>query len=225
MQTATREKTPTFQEVQEKIQPNLNRGYLMTKRMFDVAVSFLALVLFSPLMALTALAIKIEDPKGKVFYNAPRGGKDGKPFLCAKFRSMYSNADEIKASLMAQNEMSGPVFKITNDPRVTKVGRVIRKTSIDELPQLFNVLRGEMSFVGPRPLPVKEAEAIAGIYRVRELVKPGITCIWQVSGRNQIDFDDWMKLDLDYVRRQSLSLDLKLLLQTIPAVLSNRGAS
>ena len=121
--------------------------------------------------------------------------------------------------------MSGPVFKITNDPRVTKVGRIIRKASIDELPQLFNVFRGEMSFVGPRPLPIKEEEAVPEKYRGRELVKPGITCIWQVSGRNNIDFEDWMKLDLEYVQKQSLLLDLKLLFQTIPAVLTNRGAS
>ena len=138
---------------------------------------------------------------------------------------MYANADEIKSQLMNQNEMSGPVFKITNDPRVTKVGRVIRKTSIDELPQLFNVFRGEMSLVGPRPLPIKEEEAVPEKYRVRELVKPGITCIWQVSGRNNIDFEDWMKLDLEYVQKQSLLFDLKLLLKTIPAVLSNHGAS
>lgn len=142
-----------------------------------------------------------------------------------KFRSMYANADAIKEQLMAQNEMSGPVFKITNDPRVTKVGRIIRKASIDELPQLFNVFRGEMSFVGPRPLPIKEEEAVPEKYRGRELVKPGITCIWQVSGRNNIDFEDWMKLDLEYVQKQSLLLDLKLLFQTIPAVLTNRGAS
>lgn len=138
---------------------------------------------------------------------------------------MYSNADAIKEQLMAQNEMSGPVFKIANDPRVTKVGRIIRKTSIDELPQLFNVFRGEMSFVGPRPLPIKEEEAVPEKYRGRELVKPGITCIWQVSGRNNIDFEDWMKLDLEYVQKQSLLFDLKLLFQTIPAVLTNRGAS
>lgn len=207
------------------VAPNTGLFYLFTKRFIDIVVSGIALVLLSPVMLLTALAIKIEDPKGKVFYNAPRGGKGGTPFICHKFRSMYSSADAVKASLMAQNEMNGPVFKIKNDPRVTKVGRFIRKTSIDELPQLYDVLRGKMSLVGPRPLPVVEEDGVVGIYKARELVKPGITCIWQVSGRNNIDFDDWMKLDMEYVRKQSLLFDLKLLLMTIPAVFSNRGAS
>ena len=209
----------------EDISPNTNPLYVAIKRLFDIVASGIALLILSPIMLLTALAIKIEDPKGTVFYSAPRGGKDGIPFLCYKYRSMCSNADEIKDSLMGQNEMSGPVFKITHDPRVTKVGRFIRKTSIDELPQLFNVFLGQMSLVGPRPLPIKEEEAVEGIYKVREKVKPGITCIWQVSGRNAIDFDDWMKLDMEYVQKQSLLFDMKLLLKTIPAVLSNRGAS
>lgn len=209
----------------QEIHPNTNPLYLVFKRLFDIIVSGLALIVLSPVMLLAALAIKIEDPKGSVFYNAPRGGKDGVPFMCRKYRSMCSNADEIKASLMAQNEMSGPVFKITNDPRVTRVGHFIRKTSIDELPQLFNVFAGQMSLVGPRPLPIAEAEAVTGIYKVREKVKPGITCIWQVSGRNDIDFDDWMKLDMEYIQKQSILFDLKLLLMTVPAVLSNRGAS
>lgn len=209
----------------QEIKPNMAPAYLITKRIVDLLVSGLALLLLSPVLLLAALAIKIEDPKGKVFYNALRGGKDGVPFLCRKFRSMCSNADEIKASLIEQNEMSGPVFKIKNDPRVTKVGHFIRKTSIDELPQLINVFLGEMSLVGPRPLPVEEAEAIEGIYKVREKVTPGITCIWQVSGRNDIDFDDWMKLDMEYIQKQSLLFDLKLLLLTIPAVISNHGAS
>lgn len=207
------------------VAPNTSLFYMIIKRLIDIAVSGIALILLSPVMLLTALAIKIEDPKGKVFYNAPRGGKDGVPFICHKFRSMCSSADDVKASLMAQNEMDGPVFKIKNDPRVTKVGRIIRKASIDELPQLYDVLRGKMSLVGPRPLPVAEEDGVGGIYKARELVKPGITCIWQVSGRNNIDFDDWMKMDMEYVQRQSLLYDLKLLVMTIPAVLSNRGAS
>ena len=208
----------------QKIHPNAHLLYRVSKRLFDIFVSAAALVVLSPVMLLTAIAIKIEDPKGSVFYNAPRGGKDGVPFVCRKYRSMCSNADEIKVSLMEQNEMSGPVFKIAEDPRVTKVGRFIRKTSIDELPQLFNVFLGEMSLVGPRPLPVAEAEAITGIYKIRERVKPGITCIWQVSGRNNIDFDDWMKLDIEYIQKQSILFDLKLLLRTIPTVISGRGA-
>lgn len=188
-------------------------------------MSAAGLVILSPVMLLTAAAIKLEDPSGKVFYNALRGGKDGVPFVCHKFRSMCSSADADKVSLMSRNEMDGPVFKIRDDPRITKVGRVIRRMSIDELPQLYDVLRGKMSLVGPRPLPVEEESEVKGIYKTREKVKPGITCIWQVSGRNNINFDDWMKLDMEYVRRQSLTFDFKLLLKTVPAVLSSKGAS
>lgn len=205
--------------------PNTNPVYLLAKRIFDILISGFALIILSPVMLLTALAIKIEDPKGAVFYNALRCGKDGIPFRCRKYRSMCSDADEIKCLLMNQNEMNGPVFKMANDPRVTKVGRFIRKTSIDELPQLINVFLGEMSLVGPRPLPVDEENAVEGVYKIREKVKPGITCIWQVSGRNNIDFDDWMKLDMEYIKKQNFLFDLKLLLMTVPAVLSNRGAS
>lgn len=215
----------SMEAADKAVLPNMHPGYRFTKRLFDIAASAVAIIVFSPIMLVTAIAIKMEDPHGKVFYKAPRGGKDRVPFACYKFRSMYANADAIKEQLMAQNEMSGPVFKITNDPRVTKVGRIIRKTSIDELPQLFNVFRGEMSFVGPRPLPIKEEEAVPEKYRGREMVKPGLTCIWQVSGRNNIDFEDWMKLDLEYIQKQSLLFDLKLLFKTIPAVLTNRGAS
>ena len=210
---------------QEQIKVNTNLLYLFTKRLFDIIISAIALVALSPVMLLTAVAIKIEEPHGKIFYNAPRSGMGGIPFTCHKFRSMYDSADSDKASLMARNEMNGPVFKIKDDPRVTKVGRFIRKTSIDELPQLYDVLRGKMSLVGPRPLPVEEENGVWGIYKSRELVKPGITCIWQVSGRNDIDFDDWMRLDMEYIQKQGLLIDMKLLVMTIPAVLSSRGAS
>ena len=215
---------PTVYSTALEISANTKPLYLFTKRVLDIMISAVALVVLSPVMLLTAAAIKIEEPRGKVFYNAPRGGIDGAPFVCHKFRSMCSAADEIKDSLMSQNEMNGPVFKIKNDPRVTKVGRIIRKTSIDELPQLYDVLRGKMSLVGPRPLPIAEENRVQGIYKMRELVKPGITCIWQVSGRNDIDFDDWMQLDLEYIRRQGLLFDVKLLLLTVPAVFSSRGA-
>ena len=209
----------------DEIVPNDAPSYLVSKRALDIAVSAAGLVILSPVMLLTAAAIKLEDPRGKVFYNAPRGGKDGVPFVCHKFRSMSSSADADKASLLSRNEMDGPVFKIRDDPRVTKVGRFIRRMSIDELPQLYDVLRGKMSLVGPRPLPVEEESGVKGIYKTREKVKPGITCIWQVSGRNNINFDDWMKLDMEYVRRQSLAFDLRLLLKTVPAVLGSKGAS
>jgi Sugar transferases involved in lipopolysaccharide synthesis len=208
-----------------QITPNRNFGYLFVKRTVDIIASLLGLIILSPVFLVTAIAIKVEDPKGKVFYNAPRGGQYGRPFLCYKFRSMYANADAVKDFLAEQNEMQGPVFKIKNDPRITKVGKIIRKTSIDELPQFLNVLQGHISLVGPRPLPIKEALAVPAQYKAREEVQPGITCIWQISGRNEIDFDDWMKLDLEYVRKQSLLFDTEILLKTIPAVFTNRGAS
>ncbi len=199
--------------------------YESLKRVFDIVASVVAIILLAPIMLIASLAIKIDDPKGNVLYCAPRGGKNGRPFVCYKFRSMHSNADEIKVTLMNCNEMSGPVFKVADDPRITTIGKIIRKTSIDELPQLFNTFLGHMSFVGPRPLPIEEAQAVPTRYKAREMVTPGITCIWQVSGRNTLDFDDWMRLDLEYLQKRSLWFDLKLLLKTIPAVLSARGAS
>lgn len=203
----------------------LNRStvYRVAKRALDIVASALGLVVLSPLFLLTALAIKIEDPKGRVFYHQPRIGQNGSVFSCHKFRSMYANADEIKASLMDQNEMDGPVFKMRHDPRITRVGRVIRKLSIDELPQLYNVFKGELSLVGPRPLAVEEELACNAYQRQRELVKPGITCYWQISGRNEISFEEWIELDFKYIREQNLWTDFKILLKTIPAVLSTRG--
>ena len=206
-------------------EPKRKRWYLLSKRLFDVTFSLIAMLVLSPVFLITAIAIKIEDPKGKVFYTAPRGGLHGIPFPCYKFRSMYADADAIKSALASRNEMHGPVFKIKNDPRITKVGRFIRKTSIDELPQLMNVLQGHISFVGPRPLPIAEAAAIPPEYKERERVLPGITCIWQISGRNDVDFSEWMEMDLTYVHAQSFWLDMKILLLTLPAVFAHRGAS
>ena len=205
--------------------PNKNIGYRFVKRAFDIIVSALGLIICIPIFMIVGLAIKIEDPKGGVFYHQPRIGLNGTTFSCHKLRSMYSNADEIKASLMAQNEMDGPVFKIRDDPRVTGVGRIIRKLSIDELPQLWNVFVGDMSLVGPRPLPVVEELACTQYQRQRELVKPGLTCYWQVSGRNDVSFDEWIALDFKYIREQSIWVDIKLLLSTVPAVLGAKGAS
>ena len=209
----------------EDIRPNNGLAYRLAKRAIDLVVTTIGLILLSPVFLIVAVAIKAEDPKGKVLYVAPRGGLYNRPFPCMKFRSMYADADDIKGQLMVRNEMSGPVFKIKDDPRVTRVGRFIRRTSIDELPQLINVWLGQMSLVGPRPLPVKEANAVTEIGKVRELVKPGITCIWQTSGRNNIDFEEWMRMDAQYVKKQSLLFDLQLLIKTVPAVLSNDGAS
>ena len=170
--------------------PRGGKVYLCCKRIFDFTASLTGLILLSPLFLIVALAIKIEDPKGKVFFSQPRCGKDNKLFLMYKFRSMVHNAEELLKDLMDRNEQTGPVFKINDDPRITKVGKFIRKTSIDELPQLFNVLKGDMSLVGPRPPIPHEVEQYNSYQMQRLAVKPGLTCIWQVSGRNNItDFE------------------------------------
>lgn len=207
-----------------KLKLNDSVMYAITKRVFDIGASLMAIIILSPLLLLTGLAIKIEDPKGTVLYHQLRIGKNGREFKCHKFRSMYSNADKIKGSLMNRNEMDGPVFKMRNDPRVTRVGRVIRKTSIDELPQLWNILVNEMSFIGPRPLPVEEELACNAYQRQRELVKPGLSCYWQISGRNNVLFDEWIELDRKYIREQSIMTDIKILIGTFGAVLTGRGA-
>jgi exopolysaccharide biosynthesis polyprenyl glycosylphosphotransferase len=198
---------------------------LLLKALIDRTVAALALVLAAPLMAVIALAIRLTSP-GPVFFCQERSGLYGRPFRMYKFRSMTTNAEQTRQELAQLNEMTGPVFKITNDPRVTPVGRWLRSWSLDELPQLWNVLKGEMSLVGPRPLPVYETLAMSENAQRRRLsVKPGITCLWQVSGRNNVtDFKDWVRMDLEYIDRWSLWLDFKILLQTVPAVLLRKGA-
>jgi exopolysaccharide biosynthesis polyprenyl glycosylphosphotransferase len=197
---------------------------LLFKRVFDVLASGLGLLALSPLLGLVALIIKLQDG-GPVLFEQKRSGLYGRPFGMLKFRSMVLNAEALRAELEAQNEMDGPVFKIKRDPRITPIGAFIRKTSIDELPQLWNVLRGDMSLVGPRPPIPAEVEQYERWQMRRLSMKPGITCIWQVSGRNQISFEDWMKLDLQYIDNWSFWLDIKLLLLTAPVVLLQRGAS
>lgn len=210
-------------DVAAEVRPNTNWLYQGVKRTMDVVIAAVALVIASPILLIAAIAIKVEDPHGAVLYHQARIGRGGERFMCHKLRSMYVDADQRKASLMQRNEMDGPVFKIRNDPRVTRVGHFLRKTSIDELPQLYNVLKGEMSLVGPRPLPVKEALGCSAYQRQRELVRPGLTCYWQISGRNDVSFKEWMEWDLKYIREQNLWIDLKILARTIPAVLSMRG--
>jgi lipopolysaccharide/colanic/teichoic acid biosynthesis glycosyltransferase len=201
------------------------RGYYLRhgKRLLDVLGAGLALILHAPLLLLAALAIKLES-RGPVFYRSTRIGKNGRPFTFLKLRSMVDGADRVRHHVQHLNEAEGPIFKISNDPRVTRVGRFLRVTSIDEIPQFFNVLRGEMSLVGPRPpLPAEVAQYEP--WQLHRLdVLPGITCLWQISGRSRIGFQEWMRLDLEYIRHQSLKLDLKILLRTIPAVLSREGA-
>ncbi len=196
---------------------------LLLKRAFDVVSSSAALVLFSPVILATAIAVKLESP-GPVFFRQVRVGKNGRPFRIVKFRSMRADAEDQLASLRLQNEASGPVFKMRKDPRVTRVGAFIRRTSIDELPQFLNVLSGEMSVVGPRPPVPAEVRQYERWQRRRLSVKPGITCTWQVSGRSDVSFDRWMELDLAYIDSWSFWQDVRICFKTIPAVLSSRGA-
>ena len=207
------------------IKPHDSLFYIAIKRIIDIIGSLIGIVILSPLFLIVAIAIKIEDPKGKVFFAQKRSGKDNKLFYMYKFRSMISNAEELLEELKELNEMDGPVFKIKEDPRITKVGRFIRKTSIDELPQLFNVLKGDMSIVGPRP-PIPHEVAEYNEYQMqRLLVKPGITCIWQVSGRNTIGFDEWVEMDLEYIKTRNLWLDIKLIFKTVGVLFGDENAS
>jgi exopolysaccharide biosynthesis polyprenyl glycosylphosphotransferase len=194
------------------------------KRMLDILASSAALVVLSPLLLCAALAVKLSS-RGPVFFRQERVGLHGRTFAMLKFRSMVSNAEALKADLEHRNEQAGPVFKIAHDPRVTAVGRFLRKHSIDELPQLVNVLRGDMSLVGPRPPLPKEVAKYEAWQRRRLSVRPGLTCVWQVSGRNQISFEQWMLLDMQYIDHWNLLQDLRLIVRTVPVVLSGRGAS
>ncbi len=196
---------------------------LATKRALDVLLSGLALVVLAPLFLVVAIAIRLDSP-GPVFFRQRRVGMNGREFTLLKFRSMYQDAHARLEALRARNEVSGPVFKMKDDPRVTRVGRLIRRTSVDELPQFWNVLRGEMSVVGPRPPIPAEVQQYERRHLRRLSVKPGITCTWQVSGRSAIGFDRWMELDLSYIDNWSLWHDVKILARTIPAVLTGRGA-
>lgn len=197
---------------------------LAVKRAMDLAGALTLLSFAWPVMIATAIAIRLES-KGPVFFKQARAGRNGRTFTMLKFRSMVTDAEKIKAQLAHLNEMDGPVFKIQRDPRITRVGRFIRKTSIDELPQLLNIIAGDMSMVGPRPPLPSEVDQYEPWQRRRLSVKPGLTGLWQVSGRNQVDFEEWMQLDLKYIDDWSLWLDIKILFRTVPAVLLRSGAS
>jgi exopolysaccharide biosynthesis polyprenyl glycosylphosphotransferase len=199
--------------------------HLLMKRALDVAGSFVLLALLAPLMAVIAIAVKLTS-RGPVFFKQVRAGSNGRPFVMYKFRSMCDGAEALQVQLAAANEMSGPVFKMRNDPRLTPIGRLLRRTSFDELPQLWNVLKGEMSLVGPRPPVPAEVVHYESWQRRRLSMKPGLTCLWQINGRSQIaDFENWMRLDLQYIDNWSLALDVRILLKTVPVVLSGRGAA
>lgn len=201
-----------------------DRTYLAVKRTFDVVVSLLALVILSPLLLLTGLVIYLDDPKGSPIFTQTRVGKGGKEFKFYKFRSMVVNAEELLDELIKYNEVEGCAFKIEHDPRITRVGRFIRKTSIDELPQLVNVLKGDMSIVGPRPPLPREVEHYSDYQMQRLAVTPGLTCYWQTAHhRNDIDFDGRVVLDLKYIQERSTWLDLKLICRTFTVIFSKQG--
>lgn len=194
---------------------NDRKIYLLAKRSIDIIGAFCGIVLLSLLFIIVAILIKLEDPKGAVFFSQKRVGLNGKEFNMYKFRSMVSNAEEKLAELLKYNEVSGAMFKMKDDPRITRIGKFIRKTSIDELPQLFNVLKGDMSLVGPRPPLPREVLEYTKYQRQRLFVVPGCTGLWQVSGRNSLGFEDMVELDLRYIKKRSILLDVKIILKTI----------
>jgi len=199
------------------------RPFPLWKRGVDIVGSLFALALFMPLMTLIALAIRLGSP-GPALFKQKRAGLGGKPFTVYKFRTMTVDAEARRHKLLEFNERNGPAFKMKDDPRTTPLGRILRKTSLDELPQFFNVLTGHMSLVGPRPLLVEEHLACDRWHHVRLEVKPGLTCLWQIYSRDESSFDLWVRLDVEYIRRMSFCYDLKLLLLTVPAVLLRKGA-
>ncbi|WP_066628394.1 sugar transferase [Clostridium magnum] len=203
---------------------NKSIGYYFFKRVLDIFGSLCGTILLSPVMIIVAIAIKINS-RGPVFFAQERVGKDGKKFRMYKFRSMVINAEEILDKLKDKNEMTGPMFKIKGDPRVTNVGRFIRRTSIDELPQLLNVLKGEMSLVGPRPNLPREVDKFSEYHKLKLLAKPGLTCYWQVMGRSSIGFEEWMRLDIRYIEERSLWVDLKLIFRTVWVLFGDENAA
>lgn len=208
----------------DELAGNTSRTYQFIKRAFDIVTSVIALIVLSPLFLIVSILIILDDPKGSPIFVQTRVGKDGKEFRFYKFRSMVVNAEAQLDELLAQNEVDGPVFKIKDDPRITRVGKFIRKTSIDELPQLWNVLRGDMSIVGPRPPLLREVAQYNDYQRQRLSVTPGLTCYWQVrKERNRCSFDKWVELDLQYIRERSIKTDVKIIFKTFGAVLGMNG--
>lgn len=208
----------------DKEESSVSKGYFILKRIIDLVGSIIGIMLFSPILIILAIIIKL-DSQGPVIFSQERIGLNEQKFKMHKLRSMIVNAEELKKKLEKQNEMDGPMFKMKNDPRITKIGKIIRRTSLDELPQLFNVLKGEMSLVGPRPSLPKEVEQFEAWMKKRLDVKPGLTCYWQVQGRNDIEFEEWMKLDIKYVEERSTLLDIKLILKTFLVLFGDKHAS
>lgn len=210
--------------VEKKVNPNNQKGYLFSKRCIDIIGALTGLLVLFIVFIVIGLLIKIEDPKGSIFFSQKRVGKNGKEFNMYKFRSMVSDAEAKLAELLEQNEATGAMFKMKNDPRVTKIGRFIRKTSIDELPQLINVLKGDMSLVGPRPPLVREVNEYTEYQMQRLLVTPGCTGLWQVSGRSNVGFEEMVELDLTYITTRSLTADIKIICQTIFMLFGSKNA-
>jgi len=207
-----------------KEQMEYRKIYEFLKRTVDIICSLVGLLVLMPILVLVTILVKIES-KGPIIFSQDRVGKDGRVFKMYKFRSMVINAEELKEKLANENERTGPMFKIKNDPRITDVGRFIRKTSIDELPQLVNILKGEMTIVGPRPSLPDEVKEFEGWMMKRLNVKPGLTCYWQVSGRNDIEFNEWMELDIKYVQERNILIDAKLILKTFVVLFGDSHAS
>lgn len=203
---------------------NESTVYTKVKRLIDILGSVIGILLASPIFIVVAVLIKLEDPKGPVFFHQIRIGKDGVPFRMHKFRSMVTNAEKLLDGLLDQNEVSGHMFKLKKDPRVTRIGQVIRKFSIDELPQLWNVLKGDMSLVGPRPALPREVMNYSAYHRLRLKVIPGCTGLWQVSGRSNLNFEQMVELDLKYISKRSLWLDLLIILKTFRVLLGSKDA-
>ena len=214
-----------IEEFEHTFEIHDSQFYLLTKRIIDLFLSIFALVTLSPLMLTTMLAIIIDDPKGGPIFTQTRIGHMGKPFRFYKFRSMCVDAEAKLDALRERNEMDGPVFKIKDDPRITRVGKFIRRYSIDELPQLVNIIKGEMSIVGPRPPLPNEVQYYNSYEMKRLAVVPGLSCWWQISGRNNVGFDEWMKLDMQYVEQHGLFVDAKIVVKTFGAVLGGKGAA
>lgn len=212
------------QVVQKKVQPNNQAGYLLAKRYIDIAGAIVGLLVLFVVFLIIGLLIKLEDPKGSIFFSQKRVGKNGEEFNMYKFRSMVSDAEAKLAELLEQNEATGAMFKMKNDPRITKIGRFIRKTSIDELPQLINVLKGDMSLVGPRPPLVREVNEYTEYQMQRLLVTPGCTGLWQVSGRSNVGFEEMVELDLTYITTRSLTADIKIICRTIFMLFGSKNA-
>ena len=208
----------------QKVKINNSRVYIISKRIIDIFCSLLGLIILIPVFLIIIILIKLEDRNGPALFKQIRVGKEGKQFYMYKFRSMVTDAEKLKVNLLHQNEAAGPIFKIKDDPRVTKVGRFIRETSLDELPQLLNVLKGDMSLVGPRPPLLDEVEQYTSYERQRLSVIPGLTCYWQVSGRSNVGFEQWIEMDLKYIRERNFFIDSRLIIKTIFVLFGSKDA-